>query len=610
MLQAHMSNLTCHNLSSKILTGAQKQVLGLGLNMVLQPRTVSSAPLRDAVQGFTRSVRLRCQFGISPAPRFRVPNPDFEPRPAPPQIEQLLQSVSSSIQEESMTSVPKRPPSLSLPHYRALSALCRDKSIVIKPADKNLGLTVMDAQAYRRECLRHLSDSSVYVQSQPALDDILADLRYILKNVPFFDISHSVRRFFFHAPKQGYVPALFYVLMKLHKDPPVGRPIAASHSWVTYNVSTWLDAELRTVVRSQPTYLRDSTELVLLFEEQPVPKDAILFTYDVTALYPSIPIATALGFIKQMLEQVRYPKTEILVPLLHWVLSNSYVQFDGVTYKQIQGTAMGTPVAPAFAILFMSALDREMTAHPLHSSILMHRRFIDDGAGVWLGTEESLLSWLEYFNSLIPEIKLTWHISRDNMDFMDVRLFKGKRFDACQILDMETYQKSMNKYLYVPFCSYHPVHCKKGFITSELKRYLIRSSDVHAFLGVSHAFFSRLLARGYPKRFLLPLFQSVLYSARPSLLQRQRTLLQAASGPLPQTRGPPFPLPVDDPPPLVFKAPFEPLTTGLRPRRFLAPAIEQLHQLRPDIFCPRLIFAWKLPEKIGNKIVRARFSMP
>jgi hypothetical protein len=315
-----------------------------------------------------------------------------------------------------------------------------------------------------------------------------------------------------------------------------------------------------------------------------------------------------------MLIQARYPKTGALICLLDWVLNNSFVEFNGETYKQIRGTAMGTPVAPAFATLFMSALDRMLTSHPHHSCVMFHRRFIDDGAVVWTGSRENLLSWLENFNSLIPEIKLTWSVSETELVFMDVRLYKGARFHEQGVLDMETYQKTLNKYLYVPFCSYHPVHCKKGFITSELKRYLIRSSDAQSFAKLRRIFFDRLRARGYPNRFLRPLFESVCFSARDTLLQRQRSLLQASSGPTPHSRrtsaAPSASAPTpSDAPPLVFKAMYEPLTAAVRPRRTLQPLADRLHALRPDIFGPRLITAWRLPKKVGQHLVRARFSM-
>jgi hypothetical protein len=180
---------------------------------------------------------------------------------------------------------------------------------------------------------------------------------------------------------------------------------------------------------------------------------------------------------------------------------------------------------------------------------------------------------------------------------------------------METYQKALNKYLYLPFCSYHPVHCKKGFITSELKRYLVRSSSAQSFATLRQQLFDRLRARGYPNRFLLPLFESVRFSDRDVLLQRQRRLLQAASGPRPQSRGNATASSAStqqpsNAPPLVFKATYEPLTTALRPRRHLQPLVDRLHALRPDIFGPRLITAWRLPKKVGQKLIRARFSMP
>lgn len=613
-LQQSMTNLTCHNISSKTLTGAQKQVLGLGLNMVLQPPGDSCAAIQQSWRTFARSLRLRCQFGTSPAPRFRIPNPDFEPEPASVEIEQALDEYAVVLQQSATSACPYRPRSLSRVHLRALRDLKDDKTIVIKPADKNLGLTVMDAISYFTECMHHLTDDAVYVEQAVDSVTVLAELERILARVPLSDVPYQVRRFMSHVPQQGFKPALFYVLMKLHKSPPVGRPIAASHSWVTYNVSVWLDAELRALVQRQPTYLRDSTEFVLLLEQQTVPAGALLCTYDVTALYPSIPIPTALGLIHQMLIQVRYPKTDALIRLLAWVLNNSFVEFNGHTYKQKRGTAMGTPVAPAFATLFMSALDRMLTSHPHHSCVMFHRRFIDDGAVIWTGRREDLLSWLEYFNSLIPEINLTWSLSESELVFMDVRLYKGARFHAKGLLDMETYQKSLNKYLYVPFCSYHPIHCKKGFITSELKRYLIRSSDAHSFSTLRQLFYDRLRARGYPNRFLRPLFESVCFSARDTLLQRQRSLLQASSGPIPLSRrtsaapsASAHTLP--DPTPLVFKATYEPLTAAVRPRRTLQPLVDRLHALRPDIFGPRLITAWRLPKKVGQHLVRARFSM-
>ncbi|KAI9310389.1 hypothetical protein BX666DRAFT_1820872, partial [Dichotomocladium elegans] len=58
----------------------------------------------------------------------------------------------------------------------------------------------------------------------------------------------------------------------------------------------------------------------------------------------------------------------------------------------------------------------------------------------------------------------------------------------------------LNQYLYVPFCSYHPLANKKGFIKAELIRYARNSSTVSAFNTMVVKFFYRLRQHGYPPR--------------------------------------------------------------------------------------------------------------
>jgi hypothetical protein len=41
---------------------------------------------------------------------------------------------------------------------------------------------------------------------------------------------------------------------------------------------------------------------------------------------------------------------------------NNYVEFDGIIYLQIQGTAMGTPVAVTFANLFLLPFEIQLLA--------------------------------------------------------------------------------------------------------------------------------------------------------------------------------------------------------------------------------------------------------
>lgn len=51
---------------------------------------------------------------------------------------------------------------LTLSERQALDKLCKDKNIVVKPADKGGGLVIMPKTLYDQEVLRQLQDLSYY----------------------------------------------------------------------------------------------------------------------------------------------------------------------------------------------------------------------------------------------------------------------------------------------------------------------------------------------------------------------------------------------------------------------------------------------------------------
>ncbi|CAI5483630.1 unnamed protein product [Closterium sp. Yama58-4] len=453
--------------------------------------------------------------------------------------ESVFKEAHSDLSFLMKATTPRRGFNLSLGVRKALRSLASDRSIVIKPADKNVGVTVLDRQHYINLCMEHLGDEAVY---QPILHDptpqVVKQLR-ILQTTWGPAFPDSLWKYFFKEPPGGWRPAAFYALPKLHEKVPVGRPIAASHSWVTTPVSKWLDAELRSLVLNRPTYLRDSLSLLTTLERTAFPTTVLLATYDVAALYPSISIERGLDAVSSFLMREKPQLAPPLMAMLGWVMRNSFVEFNGRTYHQVRGTAMGTPVAVYFAVLFMSRLDELLKEKWTGISPLYHARYIDDGLIIWPGTRVELEAYLQTFNALDPDIRITWSISDRSIDFLDAVLFKGPRFKERGTLDFGTYQKPVNKYLYLPFASFHPRHCKESFIRAELRRYLLRSTSAATFLATKRSFFLRLRDRGYPPVFLHPIFKSVIFAHRSELFAstianqalRQQTTLPSR-GPL------------------------------------------------------------------------------
>ena len=80
--------------------------------------------------------------------------------------------------------------------------------------------------------------------------------------------------------------------------------------------------------------------------------DDIITSYDVSALFTSVPIEAATRIIQRKLEldQQLHLRTNMKVKhitsLLEFCLTTTYFQFQGSFYEQINGAAMGSPISP------------------------------------------------------------------------------------------------------------------------------------------------------------------------------------------------------------------------------------------------------------------------
>ena len=97
---------------------------------------------------------------------------------------------------------------------------------------------------------------------------------------------------------------------------------------------------------------------------------------------------------------------EILEEMLNMVLKNNIFEFNGDYFLQLQGTAMGTKMIPAYANLFMGSLEPDLT-NLGHPHILLWRQYIDDIFLIWTGSNSQLEKFMENINHVHPTIKFT-----------------------------------------------------------------------------------------------------------------------------------------------------------------------------------------------------------
>ena len=80
---------------------------------------------------------------------------------------------------------------------------------------------------------------------------------------------------------------------------------------------------------------------------------------------------------------------------------------------------------------------------------IMFKRFIDDGFGITKGSKTDFEYWVSKFNMLRETITIDKFKYGDEVDFMDLFIFKGEKFKYEGIFDISIFQKSENKYMYV-----------------------------------------------------------------------------------------------------------------------------------------------------------------
>ena len=90
-----------------------------------------------------------------------------------------------------------------------------------------------------------------------------------------------------------------------------------------------------------------------------------LSSYDVSALFTSVPVDPALNIIKDLLEEDHTLKKRTvmevsdIILLLEFCLKNTYFSLQDQFYEQVVGAAMGSPVSPIVANLYMEYLEQK-----------------------------------------------------------------------------------------------------------------------------------------------------------------------------------------------------------------------------------------------------------
>lgn len=356
---------------------------------------------------------------------------------------------------------------------------------------------VQDKTTYIQEIERQLSDSDIYVplQSDPTFkfrDGIKTLLKRALLEG---EISEGEYKYMV---QDNPIRPVIYTLPKIHKDllHPPGRPIVSGIGSLTEPLSQYVDSHIKDLVYELPSHLKDTTDFLNKLKDCHMDSTDFLCTMDVSSLYPSIPHKDGLEAMNYFLNRRTelYPSTEFLLSLTKEVLTKNYFKFQDQYYLQQRGSAMGSPVAPNYANLFMGKfeLDLMYNHNPYSKFIKCYWRYIGDLFFIWSGNADDLKEFHAFMNSRMESIKFTLCYDLERISFLDVMVKK----EGSSVYT-EVYQKETDRNTFLQFSSYHSPALKRSLPYSQLLRIKRICNSEDSFESQVNDLCDSFKARGY-----------------------------------------------------------------------------------------------------------------
>ena len=245
----------------------------------------------------------------------------------------------------------------------------------------------------------------------------------------------------------------------------------------------YLAEVLSPLVGKTEYHVKNSKEFATFVREMEVGPDEELRSYDVSALFTSVPVDRALIYIKERLEndetlKDRTPLTpDDIINLLGVCLRCTYFVYNGVFYLQIHGAAMGSPVSAIVCNLFMEFFEQKALSGYSHPP-RWWRRYVDDTHTIL--KKDHAQRFTEYLNTVDPDIKwtsegetITEVVTTDDGEDQETKIERSLAFlDTLSVVDergritTRVYRMGTHTDQYLNYQSNHPLEHKRGVVNT------------------------------------------------------------------------------------------------------------------------------------------------
>ena len=195
-----------------------------------------------------------------------------------------------------------------------------------------------------------------------------------------------------------------------------------------------------------------------------VQDDELMVSYDIVALYPSVPQDQAIELFHEKLMNDEHLKDknkltpEQIIKLFKTIVKCTYFMFDKKLYTQVDGLAIGAATSGFAANLFMERLEQRALSTFANPPSTWYRYVDDTFSKV---KKDQIDPFLLHLNKQHPRIKFTTEMEKEgNIPFLDT-LVQRKEDGTIKI---SIYRKPTHTDQYLDWRSNHHISQKTGII--------------------------------------------------------------------------------------------------------------------------------------------------
>ena len=296
--------------------------------------------------------------------------------------------------------------------------------------------------------------------------------------------------------------------------PTGARQITSGVKWFANPAAAFLTRCFVHNARKSKFVCESSKQLVDSLREL-VPEEAniSIHTFDVDALYPSIPweelkVSVKAWLIEEFRGETQWgAMVQLHLDLLEMLLNSQLLSYTFVTtgvkqfFRQTVGIATGMQCGAQLANIFLGGLDT-LVHQSLAHAIYFYTRYIDDICVVCRSSikprnlQHILSSWCS-------AISVSWDHNEcgQSVHFLDLSI-KLINEGGHIVTTWSTYFKPLNCYPYTPWLSKHSLGVKVGVVKTVLFRMWHTNKSCDDRVAAWEFVRSKLISRGYPGHLL------------------------------------------------------------------------------------------------------------